>query len=201
MIMKSVWWISNESATPGLFPEVKTSTGEELQHRLRTVGFHVVIATPERIDDNGTGVDVVVWGVPITSLRTCQQRSPRMLSLPQLWHCDGRKPPADSMTRLGRIDGILYDGMDDNQIRWAFQMSLLHYHQRMEGNRLERQLENRKWIDQAKWILHKTKRLSEAEAYHTIRKQAMNERKPMAEISQEIVKVHRLLHSDHPGGE
>jgi two-component system, response regulator / RNA-binding antiterminator len=54
-------------------------------------------------------------------------------------------------------------------------------------------LEERKWIDQAKSILCEVKQLTEKEAYHILRKQAMDERRKVADVAASIVKVYRLL--------
>jgi response regulator NasT len=55
------------------------------------------------------------------------------------------------------------------------------------------QLADRKVIDKAKGLLMKTKGLDEAQAYHAMRKMAMDQSKPLAEIAQNILSVMSLL--------
>ncbi|MDR6226739.1 ANTAR domain-containing response regulator [Desmospora profundinema] len=204
--MKSLLWVSDhtehdkpDTTTPSATR--KSHTDEALRQHLTNTGFQVITTTYEDVEEYSDGIDAIVWSVPAASLPVCQQRFPSVHYLPQLWRCDGSDPNRQRIERLGHVDGILYDGMDDNQVQWALRISLLHHQQRTEYQRLERKLEERKWIDQAKWILRDAKQLSEAEAYQIIRKQAMNERKPMADIAHTIVQVHRLLHSSRPGGD
>jgi response regulator NasT len=95
------------------------------------------------------------------------------------------------------LDGILYPTLDANQLHWSLFLSVRNYHQRtgwsQERNQLLARLEERKWIDQAKAILCEIKQINEEEAYQFLRKQAMNERKRMADVAASIVKVYKLI--------
>lgn len=57
---------------------------------------------------------------------------------------------------------------------------------------LRTDLSNRKTIDQAKFALMKDKNLSEEDAYHFMRKFAMNRKKRVADVAQDILQLIRL---------
>ncbi|SRR5258708_6922372 len=56
-------------------------------------------------------------------------------------------------------------------------------------NNLENQLQERKLIEKAKGILMKAKQINEEEAFHFLRKEAMNKRKSMKEIAEAVLLV------------
>jgi len=63
---------------------------------------------------------------------------------------------------------------------------------------LENQLAGRKLVEQAKGLLMKQDSLSEEEAYRRIQRQARQERRPMQQVAQEIVRQHL---AGSPGGD
>jgi two-component system, response regulator / RNA-binding antiterminator len=62
-----------------------------------------------------------------------------------------------------------------------------------ELDKTKNALEERRVIDRAKGILMKAKGLSEEEAYHLLRKTAMNEKKKIAEIARSVVTAAEML--------
>jgi response regulator NasT len=125
-------------------------------------------------------------------------------SLPVLWWCDQQTFPSHECKLDPGIDGLIGPGMNALEIHCALLLSVNHYFQRTEWHQEREQLlsrlEERKWIDQAKRILSEIKNISEAEAYEFLRKQAMNERKRMADVATSIVKVYQLLQDENKGG-
>jgi response regulator NasT len=87
--------------------------------------------------------------------------------------------------------------MSTSEIRLALELSLYHYRRRLawaqEKEVLQKSLEERKWIEQAKGILSELKNIPEAEAYQFLRKQAMSERRKMTDVAKSIVNVYKLL--------
>ncbi|WP_245891168.1 ANTAR domain-containing response regulator [Desmospora activa] len=209
--MKSILLVSDKQnvdkrpspspAPDGAKPLADTDAILPLYQRIHRAGYQVKTTTPACVKKDLNGMDAIVWIVPFNRLMDCQKQVSVRRKIPQLWHCDGSAPDKRGMEPLEHLDGILYDKMDENQLRWALQYSILHHQHRDGYHHLKRKLEERKWIDQAKWILLDAKQLSEGEAYQMIRKQAMDERKSMVAISREIIKVHRLLHRTRPRGD
>ncbi len=64
---------------------------------------------------------------------------------------------------------------------------------RSENQTLRRRLEERKVIEQAKWILVKRKSLEEPEAMRMLQKKARDTRQPLAEVAQAVINAEGLL--------
>jgi response regulator NasT len=118
----------------------------------------------------------------------------KISSVPMFWWTDS---PIDASAIPAAISGLLYDGMDSAQIRAHLVLGSMLYMQRRElreeRDDLLEKLHERKWIEQAKAILSEIQGLSEAEAYHFLRKEAMKERKKMMDIAQSIVKAYQII--------
>ena len=71
-----------------------------------------------------------------------------------------------------------------------------HAAQRGEIQELQRRLEERKFIEQAKWIIVKRKGLSEPDAMRLLQKQARNNRRPLVEVAQSILENESLFGVD-----
>ncbi|QHW35156.1 ANTAR domain-containing protein [Paenibacillus rhizovicinus] len=120
-----------------------------------------------------------------------------MRRLPTLWLCPDGAAPTDSDWGLA-LDGVLFGSMNSPEMNVALQWGLRNFQQRKrwaeEREQLTQRIEERKWIDQAKAVLCEIKGITEAEAYDFLRKQAMNERKRIGDVSASIVKVYQLIH-------
>lgn len=201
--MKSILWVSDKAnenkrhspSSADVAKHLPTDSALSLQQRLLQAGYRVKTTTPEYLEKNLRGMEAIVWAIPAIHLDHYQQHLSAGGKIPQLWRCDGSDPDQQNVEHLEHLDGILYDEMDERQLRWSLQISILHHQHRSGYQQLKRKLDERKWIDQAKWILCNAKGLSEEEAYQMIRRQAMDDRKSMATVSQEIIRVHRLLHT------
>jgi two-component system, response regulator PdtaR len=68
---------------------------------------------------------------------------------------------------------------------------------RREAGVLERKLEDRRLIEQAKGILMTVRGLPEAEAYRLLQKESQNTNRPMAEVARNVITAHELL-EDRP---
>ncbi len=64
---------------------------------------------------------------------------------------------------------------------------------RQELHKTKQQLESRKCIEKAKGIVMEQKQINEQQSYDLLRKMAMDQGKPMAEIAQNIIDVQALL--------
>jgi two-component system, response regulator / RNA-binding antiterminator len=90
------------------------------------------------------------------------------------------------------VDGLTYQGLN-SIIKVAMAM---FKHQQVLKIALEEartQLEDRKQIDRAKAILIKTQKFSEDEAYHTLRKLAMDRNITLGEMSRNVIAMAELL--------
>jgi response regulator NasT len=173
--------------------------------KLRDLGLRVISAAGmKEIRFALDRVDAVVLSVPAELLNSWRNKILTQRCLPILLWCDDLTFPNHECKLDAELDGILSAGMSPLDIHCSLLLSFNHFMQRrgwqQEREQLLSRLEERKWIDQAKGILCEIKRISEAEAYEFLRKQAMNERKRMVDVATSIVKVYQLLQDQNKGG-
>jgi len=149
--------------------------------------------------------DAALLSVPAEQLGDWCAKIASLRPIPILFWCDKLTFPQHSCKLEAEIDGMLSPGMSPAEIHCALMLSFQRFMERREWKQEREQLlsklEERKWVDQAKRILCEVKRISEAEAYEFLRKQAMNERKRMVDVATSIVKVYSLLKDQkHRGG-
>jgi response regulator NasT len=169
------------------------------------MGFRVhVTSSAKEINLILGKADAILLSVSPEQVEPWRKRILAARSLPVLWWCDQQTFPSHECKLDPGIDGLIGPGMNALEIHCALLLSVNHYFQRTEWHQEREQLlsrlEERKWIDQAKRILSEIKNISEAEAYEFLRKQAMNERKRMADVATSIVKVYQLLQDENKGG-
>ncbi|NBD26830.1 ANTAR domain-containing response regulator [Paenibacillus glycinis] len=142
-------------------------------------------------------VDAVVLHAPADAMQEWQSAIAGMRRLPTLWLCPDAAVPKEPDWGFA-LDGILFGSMNALEMDVALKWGQRAFQQRKrwaeEREQLLQRLEERKWIDQAKAVLCEIKGITEAEAYDFLRKQAMNERKRIGDVSASIVKVYQLIH-------
>jgi response regulator NasT len=93
----------------------------------------------------------------------------------------------------------IIDDFKGHKIKPILDAALAHFHKyqalRKELQQTREQLADRKIIDKAKGLLMKTKGLDEDQAYHSMRKMAMDQSKSLADIAKNILSVMELLAS------
>lgn len=93
----------------------------------------------------------------------------------------------------------IVDGLNAHRIKPIMDAAIARFNEfqtlRIELQKTQSQLADRKVIDQAKGLLMKTKSLNEEQAYHTMRKMAMDQSKSIADIAKNILSVMSLLSS------
>ncbi|MEC0211342.1 ANTAR domain-containing protein [Paenibacillus ehimensis] len=198
-----------DSSTPSSAEPVPASGPSGLEATAETIlqdmGFRVQSASSyHEAQFLAAKADAVLLSVAPHQVEPWRQKIAAVRSLPLLWWCDRRTFPSHECKLHHAIDGMLGPGMSALEIHCALLLAVNHYFQRTEWQQEREQLlsrlEERKWVDQAKRILCEIKRISEAEAYEFLRKQAMNERKRMSDVAASIVKVYQLLQDENQGG-
>lgn len=199
---------SRLAADPASVP-LRRSLGDTLPEQPRVIlsqlGYRIFSAsTLTEFEQHLNKVDAVILSVTPENVSGWRQKVSSNSSIPILWWCDPWTYP-DSQCKLdSEIDGMLSSGMNPDQIHCSLLLAINHYFQRTEWQQEREQLlsklEERKWIEQAKRILSELKGISEAEAYEFLRKQSMNERKRIVDVSTSIVKVYQLLQDKKKGG-
>jgi AmiR/NasT family two-component response regulator len=95
------------------------------------------------------------------------------------------------------IFGYIVKPVAEDQLRVCIDVAWKRYSDhvaaRSEVEDLRRRLEDRKVIEQAKWILVSRKNIAEPEAMKLLQRRARETRKPLAEIADTIIKADALL--------
>ena len=89
------------------------------------------------------------------------------------------------------VFGYLVKPASDDQLRVALELAWSRFldfrDQRDQSGELARRLEERKLIEQAKWILVSTRHLSEPDAMKHLQKAARDSRRKLSEVASEII--------------
>ncbi|MDP5275045.1 ANTAR domain-containing response regulator [Chengkuizengella axinellae] len=190
--------IKSSADVSGLGEESIKSISEFIE-MLKELGYRVKsITTEDHIEKKSLdSIDAIILQMRISNLNQWTQKLSAIKDLPFIWWCDSHTAVNDNCKLDLGIDGIVFPQMKSVEIHWTFHLCSNQHLQKTqwkkEREQLLSKLEERKWIEQAKGIISKIKNISEAEAYDFLRKQAMNDRKRLADVAISIVKVHQLL--------
>jgi len=89
------------------------------------------------------------------------------------------------------------DGLDETRVPAIFQVALARFEMlsglRTELNAAQQKLAERKFVERAKGLLMKARGLSEDEAYHTLRRMAMERNRRMGDVAKSVIEMAELL--------
>ena len=129
----------------------------------------------------------------LADLQTLNQQSP----IPVIMFAgDGY---ADTINQVikAEVSAYIVDGLVHKRIKSIITVAIARFkHQQALKNALEEaraKLEDRKQIDRAKAILIKTQNFSEDEAYHTLRKLAMDRNISLGEMAKNVIAMSELF--------
>jgi response regulator NasT len=95
------------------------------------------------------------------------------------------------------VSAYIVDGINPKRVKTILDVAIARFREYQAlKNELEKTrnlLADRKTIDKAKGLLMKTKGLDEEQAYHAMRKMAMDQSKPLVTIADNILSVMELL--------
>jgi response regulator NasT len=95
------------------------------------------------------------------------------------------------------VSAYIVDGINPRRVKPILDVAIARFREyqalRKELKQTRDQLADRKIIDKAKGLLMKTKGLDEDQAYHAMRKMAMDQSKPLVDVAQNILSVMELL--------
>ncbi|CCK77233.1 Response regulator NasT [Oleispira antarctica RB-8] len=95
------------------------------------------------------------------------------------------------------VSAYIVDGLNPHRVKPILDVAIARFREyqalRKELKQTRDQLADRKIIDKAKGLLMKTKGLDEEQAYHAMRKMAMDQSKPLVDIAQNILSVMEFL--------
>jgi two-component system, response regulator / RNA-binding antiterminator len=89
------------------------------------------------------------------------------------------------------------DGLDASRVPAIFQVALARFEMltglRSELSIAQQKLAERKFVERAKGLLMKARGLSEDEAYHTLRRMAMERNRRMGDVARSVIEMAELL--------
>lgn len=95
------------------------------------------------------------------------------------------------------VSAYVVDGVDPRRIQSVIQVAQAHFEEfqavKKELEETTRKLSERKAIEKAKGVLMKARGLDENDAYHALRKLAMERGRPLASIAQDVIAMANLL--------
>lgn len=102
----------------------------------------------------------------------------------------------ESGSRIG-VYGYILKPVTQDQLRVGISVAWARYVDSLERGdeirNLKERLENRKIVEQAKWIIVKRKNISEPEAMKTLQRQARNNRRTLADVARSVIENEDLF--------
>ena len=143
--------------------------------------------------------DVIIFNLDtpseqlISDLHTLDQQLPLPVIM---FSSDGSNETINKVIKA-EVSAFIVDGLSDHRVNSMIQVATARFKQRQAlKDALEEarsHLEDRKQIDRAKAILIKTQSFTEDEAYHTLRKLAMDRNITLGEMARNVIAMAELL--------
>ena len=98
------------------------------------------------------------------------------------------------------VSAYVVDGMNANRVKLIIDVAIARFREfhalRQELEQTRTKLEDRKLVDKAKGLLMKHREFSEEEAYHAMRKMAMERNQKMVDVARNVIDVFAVLNAD-----
>jgi two-component system, response regulator / RNA-binding antiterminator len=129
----------------------------------------------------------------LTDLQTLNQQSP----IPVIMFAGDSNIDTINQAIKAEVSAFIVDSVEHNRINSIINVAIARFkHQQSLNNALEEaraKLEDRKQIDRAKAILIKTQNFTEEDAYHTLRKLAMDRNITLGEMAKNVIAMSELF--------
>jgi response regulator NasT len=117
--------------------------------------------------------------------------------LPLLVFSDDASREAIERTTKAGAAAYIVDGLQAARVPAIVDVALARFDfiagLRSELGAIQQKLHERKFVERAKGLLMKARNLSEDEAYHTLRRMAMERNRRMGEVAQSVIEMAELL--------
>ena len=174
-----------------------------LEQALQDLGYEVVARLHSEHDlYNKVGVlnpDIIIIDIQspdrdtLESMRTISQDMPR----PIVMFADkGDSSLIEASVRAG-VSAYVVDGLAAGRLKPIMDVAIARFREfhalRTELDKMRVQLEDRKYIDKAKGLLMRKRGITEEEAYHSLRKLAMDRNKRIGEMARDLIALMDVL--------
>jgi len=176
---------------------------KELEHILQKLNIPVVSILPSEID-----IDVIAYQIKpdiilINTRKVNTKIVTFILDINQVYERPiilfSDDPDIQSVNKVIKsgVSAYIVSGLESKRIKSIIDIAVARFnelsHLKDELQKTKAQLEDRKLIDKAKGILMQTRGFSEEEAYHTLRKLAMDRSIAVGEMAKNVIAMAELL--------
>ena len=143
--------------------------------------------------------DIIIFNLdtPSKKLLVDLQTLKSQSALPVLMFASDGNVDTINQAIKANVSAYIVDGLEHKRINSIINVTIARFkHQQSLKNALEEacaKLEDRKQIDRAKAILIKTQNFTEDEAYHTLRKLAMDRNITLGEMAKNVIAMSELF--------
>jgi response regulator NasT len=174
-----------------------------LREGLRLGGHEVAdVATPEALSTSAvqrTRPDALVLETASPQIDTLDRIFDAMgaTAVPLVvFSRDGSESAIARAVKTG-VTSYVVDGLEVRRVPSIIQVALARFEfftaLRAELAQAQQKLAERKFVERAKGLLMKTRGLSEDEAYHTLRRMAMERNRRMGDVARSVIEMAELL--------
>ncbi len=179
------------------------SRNNELEKILQKQGIQANTAFPESLDIEQITNELKPQIIIINSIKVTDtiiefiQTLNLVYARPMILFSED--PDTQSINKVIKagISAYIANGLESKRIKSIIDIAAARFKEQQqlktELQKTKSKLEERKLMDQAKSILIKTQGLSEDEAYHTIRKLAMDRNTALGEMAKNVIAMVKLL--------
>ena len=174
-----------------------------LEQALQDLGYEVVARLHSEHDlYNKVGVlnpDIIIIDIQspdrdtLESMRTISQDMPR----PIVMFADKSDSSLIEASVRAGVSAYVVDGLAAGRLKPIMDVAIARFREfhalRTELDKMRVQLEDRKYIDKAKGLLMKKRGITEEEAYHSLRKLAMDRNKRIGEMARDLIALMDVL--------
>lgn len=164
-----------------------------LEKQLRTHGFEVATLQPQCLD-LVTVVKSLQPDVMVLNLYTPDQAILEMIldinqnqSMPVVMFAEDQQTETINKVIQAGVSAYIVDGFEPKRIKSIVDIAIARFQQQQalkdELQKTKNQLEDRKLVDRAKAILIKSQAYNEDQAYHALRKLAMDRKLSLGEMA------------------
>jgi response regulator NasT len=174
-----------------------------LEKQLRAHGFEVATLQPQCLD-LVTIVKSLQPDVMVLNLYTPDQAILNMIldinqnqSMPVVMFAEDQQTETINKVIQAGVSAYIVDGFEPKRIKSIVDIAIARFQQQQalkdELQKTKNQLEDRKLVDRAKAILIKSQGYNEDQAYHALRKLAMDRKLSLGEMAKNVIAMADLL--------
>jgi response regulator NasT len=174
-----------------------------LEKQLRTHGFDVATLQPQCLD-LVTVVKSLQPDVMVLNLYSPDQTILEMIldinenqSMPVVMFAEDQQTETINKVIQAGVSAYIVDGFEPKRIKSIVDIAIARFQQQQalkdELQKTKNQLEDRKLVDRAKAILIKSQGYNEDQAYHALRKLAMDRKLSLGEMAKNVIAMADLL--------